>query len=194
MKQTRTRNAMSRLIILVAALLTAPLAVPLAAQDFIQEGQFRTLVRIDSNRNNVLEPEDHLGKPAAWSSDRAVLYWAFDPQSPEALVRVLDGRSFNGHWWLDLAVISDLVTATGVTHTDSGEGWFVITGPGRSFQINDPEQAEALADRLVHCLFTSHRPGVCQWFGSGTTVSLRDAWDSEGRIPAKYLPPPSDEP
>ena len=122
-----------------------------------------------------------VGRSAGWSSDKGVLYWLFDSDNPEALVKVLDGRTTNGHWWLDLAVTSDLRSLTRVTHRGSGEEWVAITGLGRDV-FTDPGAA---ADRLVHCAYPANRAdNRCAFSGYGTTISLRDAWDSHGRIPS----------
>ncbi len=125
-----------------------------------------------------------VGEPAGWSSDKGVLYWLFDSGNPEALVKVLDGRGINGHWWFDLAVASDLRAITRVTHRGTGDEWVVITGLRRDV-FGDPG---ATADRLVHCAYPASRAdNRCAFRGYGTTISLRHAWDSSGPIPSRYF-------
>lgn len=126
---------------------------------------------------------------SGWSSDKGVLYWLFDSGNPESLVKVLDGRSTNGHWWLDSAVTSDLQSRARVTHRATGDEWIVYTGLGRDVFNNADENN---ANRLVHCAIPASRTdNVCAISGYGTTVSLRDAWDSAGRIPSNYFLPSS---
>lgn len=143
----------------------------------LQNGQFGVVFGASANGERVD------GQIAAWASDKGVLFWLFDSQNPEALFKVLDGRSINGHWWMDLAVTSDLRTATvaapaGRVQTDT---WSVVTGPASSIFSGETSNA------LVHCAFPSNRSdNRCSVSGLGTTISLRDAWDSQGRIPAKY--------
>jgi len=123
------------------------------------------------------------GQQAAWASDKGILFWLFDAQNPEALFKVLDGRSVNGHWWMDLAVTSDLSTATAAAPEGrvSTDTWSILTGPARSIFSGETRST------LVHCAFPSNRSdNRCAISGLGTTLSLRDAWDSQGRIPAKY--------
>ena len=123
------------------------------------------------------------GRSASWSSDQGILYWLFDPQNPEALVKVLDGRGINGHWWLDLAVASDLRSVALVTHSGTGDEWVVITGFGKDV-FKNPRGRE---DQLVHCAYPTNRDdNKCVFSGYGTTISLRDAWDSSGRIPSVH--------
>ena len=125
-----------------------------------------------------------IGKAANWSSDKGVLYWLFDSQNPEALVKVLDGRSINGHWWFDLAVASDLRTVSRVTHRGTGDAWVAYTGLGKDVFSKPGETA----NRLVHCALPASRAdNTCAVFGYGTTISLRDAWESSGRIPSRYF-------
>lgn len=143
----------------------------------LQNRQFGVLFGATANGERVD------GQLAAWSSDKGILFWLFDSQNPEALFKVLDGRSVNGHWWMDLAVTSDLRTATvaapvGRVQTDT---WAILTGPASSIFSGETSIA------LVHCAFPSDRSdNRCSISGYGTTISLRDAWDSQGRIPAKY--------
>ncbi|MYA08319.1 MAG: hypothetical protein F4060_17680 [Holophagales bacterium] len=148
----------------------------------LQSSQFGVDFTARANGSTVV------GRAAAWSSDKGVLYWLFDSQNPEALAKVLDGRSVNGHWWLDLAVTSDLRSVTRATHRGTGDEWVAITGLGRDV-FSEPGET---ANRLVHCAFPAKRPdNDCAVSGYGTTVSLRDAWDASGRIPSSYFVPPA---
>ena len=156
----------------------SPLLTFTAAASTLQHSRFRVNFGAEANGSTIV------GRSAGWSSDKGVLYSLFDSDNPEALVKVLDGRSVNGHWWLDLAVTSDLHTATRVTHRDTGDEWVAITGLGKDVFI-DPGAA---ANRLVHCAFPKSRTdNFCTLSGYGTTVSLRDAWDSAGRIPSSHF-------
>ena len=128
------------------------------------------------------------GSPASWSSRKAALFWTFDPENPEVLVKVLDGRAFNGHWWLDLAVTSDLYATTTVypAATGSNHAWVFVTGRAAAFGVTGEYK-----DRLIHCFYpylNELRPGQYQCWkaGLGTSVSLRDLWDSDGRIPPNW--------
>ena len=153
--------------------LTAPSVA--AAASPIQGARFG--IRFSAKANDTWTT----GKSANWSSDQGVLYWLFDPQNPEALVKVLDGRNLNGHWWFDLAVASDLHSVTRVTYGGTGDQWVVHTGLGKNV-FSEPGGTE---DRLVHCAYPANREDPkCVFWGYGTTISLRDAWDSSGRIPS----------
>ncbi len=122
-----------------------------------------------------------------WPSDKGILYWAFDDQNPEGLFKVLDGRSFNDHWWMDLAVTSDLRTLLRARHTFTGATWEILTGRAKDFGITDPD----IRNDLVHCASPSDRSDDrCAIIGFGTTVSLRDAWTAQGLIPSKYYGSP----
>ena len=153
-----------------------PVALPtVAAASTLHGSRFSINFSARANDSTVA------GRSAGWSSDKGVLYWLFDSDNPEALVKVLDGRTTNGHWWLDLAVTSDLRSLTRTSHRGSGEEWVAITGLGRDV-FTDPGDT---ADRLVHCAYPASRAdNRCAFWGYGTTISLRDAWDSSGRIPS----------
>lgn len=125
----------------------------------------------------------HGGKVATWSSSKGMLFWVFDAENPEALAKVLDGRSTNGFWWMDIAVTSDLVTTTGARYKSTGAAWAIQTGRAREFGITDAD----IADELIHCAAPLDRSDrQCAIVGLGTTVSLRDAWTAQGWIPSKY--------
>ena len=143
----------------------------------LHDGQFQlAFVATASNRN-------HDGQVAAWPSSKGILFWVFDAENPEALVKVLDGRSINTHWWMDVAVTSDLKTATRARHRGTGAAWTVQTGRAKEFGITDPD----IADELVHCAAPLDRADQqCAIVGFGTTVSLRDGWTADGWIPYKY--------
>ncbi len=155
-----------------------PTSAPTAAAEpaTLQGSQFDISFSANANDSTAIGE-------SGWSSDKGVLYWLFDPQNPEALVKVLDGRSWNGHWWFDLAVASDLYSVTRVIHVETGDEWVVMTGFGKDVFGDWGETA----NRLVHCAFPASRAdGGCAVSGYGTTVSLRDAWNSTGRIPSRY--------
>ena len=122
-----------------------------------------------------------------WHTDSTIAYWLFSPDNVEALVKILDGRDVNGHWWLDFAVMSDQLTRTAIFPNDStptdpgpGDGWWIWTGPARRFGIQGSE-------KLMHCARPMNRPDRhCAVIGFGTTISLRDAWNADGSIPVKH--------
>ncbi len=156
-----------------------PVAVTLREPGTLHDSRFGIGFSAEANGSSVT------GQEAGWWSDKGVLYWLFDPRNPEALVKVLDGRSWNEHWWFDLAIASDLRSVTRAIHRRTGEEWVTITGFGKDV-FREPGEA---ANRLVHCAFPASRAdGGCAVSGYGTTVSLRDAWDSSGRIPSSYFP------
>ena len=143
----------------------------------LHDGQFELAFLASANNRN------HDGQVANWSSRKGILFWLFDAENPEALVKVLDGRLTNGFWWMDVAVTSDLRTATQVRHQGTSASWSVQTGRAREFGITDSD----IADELIHCATPLDRSDrQCAIVGLGTTVSLRDAWTAQGWIPSKY--------
>ncbi len=136
-----------------------------------------------------------------WRTDSTIAYWLFSPDNVEALVKVLDGRGVNGHWWLDMTVMSDLTTRTAVFPNDSahadprppgpGDGWLIETGTLRDLELFDSMAPGICAYPMNNRWGTILPPrgtGVerCSYFSMGTTLSLRDAWNADGSIPAKH--------
>jgi hypothetical protein len=48
-----------------------------------------------------------IGVPEA-VTDNSGYFWFFDPSNPELLVKVIDGRAVNGHFWVFLGGLSDV--------------------------------------------------------------------------------------
>lgn len=57
----------------------------------------------------------------AGSSPDSGLFWFFDPNNWEMLIKVLDGCAINGHFWVFSAATTDVAYTLRVTDTESGE-------------------------------------------------------------------------
>ncbi len=57
---------------------------------------------------STLEGERHEGSVARAGTDRSGLFWFFDPENWEVLVKVLDGCAINGHHWVFAASATDM--------------------------------------------------------------------------------------
>ena len=108
----------------------------------------------------ALERGQRAGKPGAgWHTETTIAYWLYSPDNVEALVKVLDGRDVNGHWWLDFVPLTDqydrlVVGPTCQTLLDNDwlEDWWVIeSGPAGQLGITDYTLADGspnpMADR-----------------------------------------------
>ncbi|MCY3969770.1 MAG: hypothetical protein OXG74_07540 [Acidobacteria bacterium] len=167
---------MKRLSLVAAfALALAFVGPALVAQDYLQNAQFRLVWKDESL--------ERFAKPAAWSSDKGILYWVEDPAEPEALVKV---REQDGFWRLELAVTTDRQGVLYIVHNDTEALWAVRTGPARDVV---PRYDGDYPDYAVTCMIARgarRNTWRCYW---GTTLMLKDAWDLDGNIPAKYFEP-----
>ncbi len=84
---------------------------PGAGRVCLVDGRFQVEV---SFRDYAGERGDAL--PVTTGSD-SVLYWFFTPATWEHLVKVIDGCSFNGHWWVYGAAATDVEYVLRVTDT-----------------------------------------------------------------------------
>lgn len=50
----------------------------------------------------------------------AVVLCLFAPDNPEILVKVLDGREINGHWWVQIASVTQMNVEVTVAETATG--------------------------------------------------------------------------
>ncbi len=60
------------------------------------------------------------------------MFWFFDSQNIELILKVLDGRAVNGHFWVFYGALSDVAYTLTVTDTLTGEER-VYTNPARQF-------------------------------------------------------------
>ncbi len=61
-----------------------------------------------------------VGHAVPQTDDTGAFYWV-DPANMELAVKVLDGRSYNGHFWVFYGALSNLEFSLVVTDTDTGE-------------------------------------------------------------------------
>ncbi len=112
------------------------------------------------------------------STDETGMFWFFGPENVELIVKVLDGRLINGHFWLFYGALTDLEFELTLTDTATGEVAIYHNPPGEICGLADtaafpgePEEPGAL--RVPE-------PG---WEVSG--LSLRPAPDAPEPPPLK---------
>ena len=79
-------------------------------------GRFRVELFFVDPRREVGE----LPATAVPSTDQIGLFWFFAPENIELIVKMLDGRNLNGHFWLYYGGVSDLEYRLEITDTESG--------------------------------------------------------------------------
>jgi photosystem II stability/assembly factor-like uncharacterized protein len=61
-----------------------------------------------------------VGNPVPLAEDSGS-FWFFSPNNLELLVKVVDGRAFNGHYWVFYGALSDVAYTITVTDTTTGQ-------------------------------------------------------------------------
>ena len=61
------------------------------------------------------------GRVVPFGSDDSGLFYFFNPDNWELLVKVLDGCGVNGHWWVFFAATTNVEFELRVTDTSTGE-------------------------------------------------------------------------
>ena len=143
---------------------------------YLHNGEFAVRLWVyDPNRNKWVD-----GRPS-WITKDSILFYAFSRSNPEVMIKLLDGRKHNGHWWGDFASMSDLKIVLRVWNMRTREYWNVqssraldqgATGDRRRVVCASPHYNNSKTDGYN-----------CAW-GAGT--SSREAWRDDGRIPAKF--------
>ncbi len=87
------------------------------------------------------------GKPVALTRDTGY-FWFFDPRNVEVMIKVLDGRSVNGHFWVFYGALSNVEYTLRVTDTETGNTRTYVNPAGGFASAGDTEAlpGEGLAD------------------------------------------------
>ncbi len=101
----------------------------------LQDERFRVTVAWEDSKGNTGD-----GYAAAMTADTGY-FWFFHPDNVEIVVKVLDGRSVNGHFWVFYGALSNVEFRLEVTDTESGkrrtyenpQGRFASRGDTRAF-------------------------------------------------------------
>ena len=95
-------------------------------------GRFCVDVRFTDPRNG----QASAGTPVPITGDTGA-FWFFDPANLELVIKVLDGRAVNGHFWVFYGALSDVSYTITVTDT--------VTGSFRTYH-NNPGHLASRAD------------------------------------------------
>jgi hypothetical protein len=103
-----------------------PSATTLCIDD--QPGDRRFSARVDFETTQGGMPEG-AGRAIALGSvgiPSGGIFWFTNPENPEMLLKVLNGCSFNGHYWVFYAAGTNFALRTEVVDTESGAVWLEI--------------------------------------------------------------------
>lgn len=67
-----------------------------------------------------IQGERHEAVHATPVGSSAIVLSLFSADNPEILVKVLDGRAINGHWWVQIAAVTQMAMELTVTETATG--------------------------------------------------------------------------
>ena len=79
-------------------------------------GRFRVEVRFTDPRSNL----PGAGHAVPLTSDTGG-FWFFDASNAELIIKILDGRALNGHFWVFMGALSDVEYTITVTDTQTGK-------------------------------------------------------------------------
>jgi len=115
----------------------------------LQNGRFRAEVAWRDPRSGA----HGTGNAVPLTGDTGA-FWFFSPGNAELLVKVLDGRQNNGHWWLFFGALTDVEYDLTVTDTEGGEQKVYHNPP---FTMASHADVDAFTDTLSP---TSPRPAL----------------------------------
>jgi hypothetical protein len=95
----------------------APACTPSPTALCLAGGRFR--VEVDW----AVRGDSGAGRVVPVGSDDSGLFWFFDPENWEMLVKVLDACAVNDHRWVFAAATTDVAYTLRVTDTGSGAAW-----------------------------------------------------------------------
>ena len=85
-------------------------------------------------------------------SDDSAAFWFFTPENLEVLVKVLDGRPVNGHFWVFFGALSDLDYTVRVTDSTTGLIREYFSVPGQPTSLADTTAFGSTASALSSSL------------------------------------------
>jgi hypothetical protein len=88
---------------------------PSATTACVQQGRFKVSVTWTN-----FDDEDGVGTIIPSSADDSVLFWFFGSENWEMLMKVIDGCSFNNHFWVFAAATTNVEYTLRVTDTETG--------------------------------------------------------------------------
>ncbi len=92
--------------------------------------------RVEAQYTNPTSGETRAGHASPLTGDTGA-FWFFGPSNAELMIKVLDGRAVNGHFWVFYGALSDVDYTVTVTDT--------LTGDRRTYH-NDRHQLASRAD------------------------------------------------
>ncbi len=128
------------------------------------ENQVQIRVRFRNQRDGT---QEGTGK-AAPLGDRTGTFWFFREDNIEIVVKALDGRERNGHFWIFLGSLSDLEFWVEATEVASGNSTTYYNPPGHLFGIADVNALGPEAGTLCGTIqgFTCEEGFFCEVIGS----------------------------
>lgn len=76
------------------------------------------------------------GRAKALTADTGY-FWFFDPANVEVVLKTLDGRGVNGHWWVFYGALSSVEYTLTVTDMETGAARRYVNPPGRLGSVGD---------------------------------------------------------
>jgi hypothetical protein len=118
-----------------ASSVASPAATAVPHVLLLRDGRFRVAVEWEDFQGN-----SGGGVAAPLTSDTGA-FWFFRPDNLELVVKVLDGRPVNGHWWVFAGALTNVAyrltvtdTVSGVSHSwNNSAGTFASFGDTRAF-------------------------------------------------------------
>jgi hypothetical protein len=143
----------------VAAVLVGSWAVPTGAQECqptatalcLQEGRFRVEAEWRGADQDPFSlsgtPDQGTGTAIPLGFDDTGCFGLSDPDTPELLIRVLDGRAVNDHFWVFVAGATSLGVTVTVTDTVTEQQRSYVNQPAEPFESRTDTSAFEDSDR-----------------------------------------------
>jgi ELWxxDGT repeat protein len=90
-------------------------------------------------------------------------FWFFDSANVEAILKVLDGRGLNGHFWVFYGALSNVEYSLTVTDTETGLARRYVNPPGQLASVGDTQAFGPLGARAARSpAVTGPRPIITE--------------------------------
>jgi ELWxxDGT repeat protein len=136
--------------------LSGPACQPSATALCLNGGRFKV------EASWLIPGSDGHGQAVPLAADTGA-FWFFDSSNIEAILKVLDGRGLNGHFWVFYGALSNVEYTLTVTDTQTGLARRYVNPPGQLASVGDTQAFGPLGARAARVpASTGARPVVTE--------------------------------
>jgi all-beta uncharacterized protein len=157
-------RADSRLTVSMASASAAAACTPTETTYCANNGRFAVQIVFSAPNLQIFNAPAHA---ASLTSDTGY-FWFFSPNNVEVVVKVVDGRAFNGFYWVFYGALSNVAYTVTVTDTQTGASKTYTNAAGTLASVADTAAFAGVST----CTYTVGAPTPASYGSSGGTGTV----------------------